>query len=398
MATLASYDGSDNAHLRYDNLVSSSVGVMVEEDMTYDSEMAHTTEVVSYLVVENGATLTALGSEVERVNYALAGQTIAVQVTTTPPMTTTDGLHYIHSDHLGSASAMSDANGAYVTDSLARYKPFGEYSLEPDTNPDVTDMGFTGHKHNDDLGLIYMNARFYVPGIGRFASADTIVPDPNNPQQFNRYSYVLNNPLKLTDPSGHCAEGYMGDDYEDTGCLELAQLASQLIGTTNVLYKDEIESLYNFDWQSEEEVYAFVEQYNDLLDTLEWVAPRLNFLDTLGPTPEQHDRALDKLNDFFDGTATEATGHVFFIHFAQEFDKMGIDPEWNLTLSKSAQNAGEFVGSFGESLTKITVQVAGIELPILIAASLREGSRGAVFLVLLFNEISYETALPPLNN
>ncbi|MEW5985314.1 MAG: RHS repeat-associated core domain-containing protein, partial [Chloroflexota bacterium] len=55
------------------------------------------------------------------------------------------------------------------------------------------------------------NARYYVPGVGRFASADALVPDPQNPQSFNRYGYVLNNPLRFTDPTGHraCEE----DDY-----------------------------------------------------------------------------------------------------------------------------------------------------------------------------------------
>jgi hypothetical protein len=56
------------------------------------------------------------------------------------------------------------------------------------------------------LGLIYMNARFYVPGIGRFASADTIVPDGKDPQAYNRYTYVSNNPVRFTDPTGHCVE------------------------------------------------------------------------------------------------------------------------------------------------------------------------------------------------
>jgi hypothetical protein len=45
-----------------------------------------------------------------------------------------------------------------------------------------------------------------VPSVGRFASADTIVPDPTNPQSYNRYSYVLNNPLNLADPTGHCSQ------------------------------------------------------------------------------------------------------------------------------------------------------------------------------------------------
>ena len=64
-----------------------------------------------------------------------------------------------------------------------------------------------------------MNARWYDSSIGRFISADTIVPDPTNPQSFNRYSYVRNNPVKLTDPTGHCAN-------DDSVCLEIAQFLS----------------------------------------------------------------------------------------------------------------------------------------------------------------------------
>jgi hypothetical protein len=52
-----------------------------------------------------------------------------------------------------------------------------------------------------------MNARYYVGAIGRFASADTLVPDPTNPQQFNRYTYSLNNPVRYSDPTGHCVFG-----------------------------------------------------------------------------------------------------------------------------------------------------------------------------------------------
>jgi RHS repeat-associated protein len=47
------------------------------------------------------------------------------------------------------------------------------------------------------------NARMYSPLLARFISADTIVPDPANPQALNRSAYVLNNPLRYTDPSGH---------------------------------------------------------------------------------------------------------------------------------------------------------------------------------------------------
>ncbi|MDA1097154.1 MAG: RHS repeat-associated core domain-containing protein, partial [Chloroflexi bacterium] len=52
-------------------------------------------------------------------------------------------------------------------------------------------------------GLYFYNARYYDSGLGRFISADTVVPGIGNPQAWNRYSYVLNNPLRYTDPSGH---------------------------------------------------------------------------------------------------------------------------------------------------------------------------------------------------
>jgi hypothetical protein len=53
---------------------------------------------------------------------------------------------------------------------------------------------------------MYYRARYYAQGLGRFISADTIVPKSSNPQQFNRYAYVLNNPLRYVDPSGHFTE------------------------------------------------------------------------------------------------------------------------------------------------------------------------------------------------
>ncbi|AGG05810.1 hypothetical protein C1G86_0191 [Dehalococcoides mccartyi] len=65
-----------------------------------------------------------------------------------------------------------------------------------------TDEKFTGQKL-DDTGLYYYNARYYDPTIGRFISPDTLVQNIHNPQCLNRYSYVLNNPLKYIDPSGH---------------------------------------------------------------------------------------------------------------------------------------------------------------------------------------------------
>ncbi|GAB4262574.1 MAG: hypothetical protein Kow0080_00040 [Candidatus Promineifilaceae bacterium] len=60
------------------------------------------------------------------------------------------------------------------------------------------------------LGLYYYNARYFAPGLGRFISADTFIPDPTSPQSLNRYAYSLNSPINFNDPTGHCAEN--GDE------------------------------------------------------------------------------------------------------------------------------------------------------------------------------------------
>jgi RHS repeat-associated protein len=62
--------------------------------------------------------------------------------------------------------------------------------------------GFTGHEMLDEVGLVHMNGRLYDPMIGRFMQADPIIQEPYLSQSYNRYSYVINNPLSLTDPSG----------------------------------------------------------------------------------------------------------------------------------------------------------------------------------------------------
>lgn len=79
----------------------------------------------------------------------------------------------------------------------------------PRPSPDnalPTDYTFTGQKLDESTGLMYYGARYYDPALGRFISADPIVPNPANPQALNRYSYVLNNPLRYIDPTGYLTE------------------------------------------------------------------------------------------------------------------------------------------------------------------------------------------------
>ena len=84
-----------------------------------------------------------------------------------------------------------------------RYFPYGLVRYTWGSLP--TTYNFTGQRL-DGTGLLYYGARYYDPLIGRFTQPDTIVPQPGNPQSLNRYTYALGNPLKFTDPTGHCAE------------------------------------------------------------------------------------------------------------------------------------------------------------------------------------------------
>jgi len=119
-------------------------------------------------------------------------------------------LHYLHGDHLGSTSLATDASGAKVSRVL--YYPYGETRYSEGALP--TDYQYTGQRHETGFGLYDYNARYYDPLLGRFISADTVVPEPSEPQDLNRYAYVRNNPLRFVDPSGHiqddCTRGDCG--------------------------------------------------------------------------------------------------------------------------------------------------------------------------------------------
>jgi RHS repeat-associated protein len=108
---------------------------------------------------------------------------------------------YLHGDHLGSTSVASHGTtGALV--SRQTYYPYGApRTTEAGALP--TDYTFTGQKLDASDGLMYYGARYYDAQLGRFIQPDTIVPSALNPQALNRYAYVLNNPLKYTDPTGH---------------------------------------------------------------------------------------------------------------------------------------------------------------------------------------------------
>lgn len=119
-----------------------------------------------------------------------------------------NSLLYEKQDHLGSIAAITDETGT-VIERLA-YDPWGKRRYpnglgdKADNLVGVnTDRGYTLHEHLDEVGVIHMNGRVYDPLIGRFMSAAPFVQSPGNLQSYNRYAYVMNNPLAFTDPSGY---------------------------------------------------------------------------------------------------------------------------------------------------------------------------------------------------
>jgi RHS repeat-associated protein len=117
----------------------------------------------------------------------------------------TDQVFYILKDNLGSWTTITDEEG-FVQQRLS-YDAWGNLR-DPDTwsggfsDTPMFDRGFTGHEHLYSFGLINMNGRMYDPVVSSFLSVDQYVQNPSNSQNFNRYAYCLNNPLRYVDPNG----------------------------------------------------------------------------------------------------------------------------------------------------------------------------------------------------
>ncbi|MDQ7050011.1 MAG: RHS repeat-associated core domain-containing protein [Enterobacterales bacterium] len=135
--------------------------------------------------------------------------------------TTNEQVRYLHRDRLGSMIGSFDEQG--ILQQHHSYDPFGKPRdgrlrdnftdvLTGLTIPqnilgsETTNRGFTDHEHLDDAQLIHMNGRVYDYNLGRFLSVDPFIQAPGNSQSMNPYSYIMNNPLAGTDPSGYAAD------------------------------------------------------------------------------------------------------------------------------------------------------------------------------------------------
>lgn len=161
-------------------------------------------------ITENGTT---------RHFYYLEGGILCVKQDGQP-----DQFYYVNTDHQGSVLSIVDANGSSVFE--ADYDAWGKQTVT--LNTIGFHRGYTGHEMLPEFGLINMNGRLYNPDLGRFLSPDNYVQAPDFSQNFNRYTYCLNNPLKYTDPSG---EFFGIDDLIVAGISFVAGYVSSGIST-----------------------------------------------------------------------------------------------------------------------------------------------------------------------
>ncbi|MBO7111410.1 MAG: VCBS repeat-containing protein [Bacteroidaceae bacterium] len=144
-----------------------------------------------------------VGDDFLQYYYVYGGDGLAglYLVDTNPHHETSSHATKVITDHLGSITELRDNVALYFKadyDAWGRRTVMAEYDLDP-----YFDRGYTGHEHLlEEFGLINMNGRMYDPNLGRFLSPDNYIQSPGNPQNYNRYSYCLNNPLKYTDPDG----------------------------------------------------------------------------------------------------------------------------------------------------------------------------------------------------
>ena len=147
-------------------------------------------------------------------------------------------VEYLLKDRLGSVDAVANASGSvietrgYDAFGKPRSGTWGDLTPAKIASTAVTPKGFTQHEHLNQLELIHMNGRAYDYNLGRFTGVDPFIQFPLNSQSLNPYSYILNNPLSGTDPTGYLAatgSHIVGSDVGDTGARLSYQAQPQAI-------------------------------------------------------------------------------------------------------------------------------------------------------------------------
>jgi RHS repeat-associated protein len=139
--------------------------------------------------------------------YDASGKMLTEYSTIVEPPSTAK-VSYLTTDHLGSPRILTDTNGNVI--SRRDFHPFGEEIITAQRTQglgytaDSVRQKFTGYERDHEIDFDFAQARYYNPSHGRFTAADPLLASgkPGNPQTWNRYIYVGNNPLIITDPTG----------------------------------------------------------------------------------------------------------------------------------------------------------------------------------------------------
>jgi RHS repeat-associated protein len=199
------------------------IGVPVKLDYDGDQRRVRKTagaEVTVYAGDLYERTTNSASGAVEH-RYSIRGSERVVAVVSRGGMAgSAQKTRYLHTDNLGSVETVTDETGGKPEEKRS-YDAFGarrnaHWGALPELFSSVTTQGFTGHEDDEDLGLVNMKGRLYDPKVGRFLTTDPIVSRPRFGQSWNPYSYVLNNPLSLVDPSGF--EPVVSYSPECSGC------------------------------------------------------------------------------------------------------------------------------------------------------------------------------------
>jgi len=132
---------------------------------------------------------------------------------------TTQVVEYYHTDALGSVRAVPNQSGVVIR--RHDFLPFGE-EIQPTVPPPEKRL-FTGKERDVETGLDYFGARYNSSSFGRFTSVDPVMTLDENlvdPQRWNRYAYVRNNPLRWTDPNGLYIVNCASDDKKCNAAAE----------------------------------------------------------------------------------------------------------------------------------------------------------------------------------
>ena len=237
-------------------------------------------------------------------------------------MRTNGTLTWLVTDHLGSTNVTANADGSLQSE--MRYRPFGETRYTNGITP--TDYRYTGQLQPAEAGLYFYSARWYDPQLGRFIQADTVVPGAGNPGAYDRYAYVLNNPINLTDPFGHgCRRNLGAGHFSEMDCPEDAwsyngDPATGEEPSVNI-YQQTISAVYNITTTGGNWTKA---QAKELLHTLEAVdagidkftgGKGLNWINNnwggSSISTGSNDPITEFNNQFFNGRSHVIGSHVF---------------------------------------------------------------------------------------